>query len=81
MTILGKLIADHLAGDIDVDIHLIVMHHEFSSCRARHQGQKHRPTVADVKVEAGVDQIPIALLSSPAGHSEETGDKNAADIV
>jgi hypothetical protein len=31
MTILGKLIADHLAGDIDVDIHLIIMHREFSS--------------------------------------------------
>ncbi len=27
MAILGKLIADHLASDIDVDIHLIVMHH------------------------------------------------------
>jgi hypothetical protein len=27
MAILGKLIADHLPGDIDVDIHLIVMHH------------------------------------------------------
>ena len=37
MTILGKLIADHLASDIDVDIHLIVMHHEFSSCRANWQ--------------------------------------------
>jgi hypothetical protein len=41
-TILGKLIADHLACDINVDSHLIVMHHEFSSCRVRHEGQARR---------------------------------------